>query len=144
MKKLAVILLFIGVFFAEDKINWQKTDKALKDARVQKKMVLLYVKTNWCAFCRKLNAEAFADKKIQKLINKNFIPAKIDAENKIEIVNCDNKIYTAKDFCKIVGVKSYPSILFLDKDGKPVASLKGYYSKNEIKQALEFIINGRK
>jgi len=137
------LILMVVPTLGQTKINWQKTTDALVNAEVQKKFVLLYVKTEWCAFCRKLANEVFADKEVAEYVDKNFIPARIDAESKTEIVKYQDKFFTAGEYTKSVGVKSYPTIIFLNEKGKLVANLNGYYPKKDVVKALKFIINGQ-
>lgn len=138
-----LVLCFSIAVLGQSKIDWLKTTEALKKAKKNNKTVLLYVKTEWCALCRKLNHEVFSDKEIIEYVNTNFIAAKIDAESKTDIVGYKDKLYSASEYTRSIGVKSYPSVLFLNENGKPIAELKGYYPKKDVKKVLDFIINGQ-
>lgn len=147
MKKYFWIILITALLIpvaGQTKINWRKTTDALAEAETQKKFVLLYVKTEWCAFCRKLNQKVFSDSEVAEYINKNFVPAKIDAESKTETVKHKDKFFTAGEYTRSVGANSYPAIIFLNQEGKAVANLNGYYPKEDVMKVLEFIINGQR
>ena len=81
-----VFLLAAGSALAEEKIVWQ-TDiaKALKQAKDEKKLVLVHFYGDACAPCRVVEEKVFPDPRVVRAMMRNYVPVKInvDKEDKI-------------------------------------------------------------
>ena len=62
------------------------------ETEIQGRKTLVYVYTNWCSLCKKMEAEAFTDSVIQALITDQFTIVGLDAENK-EPLNFKGETY---------------------------------------------------
>ncbi len=102
-------------------IPWAKTyADALKQARQDKKLVMVDVYTEWCSWCKVLDKETYPDAKVVKAAEP-FVGVKLDAEAKGE-----GEAFAAK-----YKVQAFPTILFLDPagaddDAKVVATVMGF------------------
>jgi len=81
-----VLLLVAGSGLAEEKIVWQ-TDiaKAIKQAKEEKKLVLVHFYGDACAPCRVVEEKVFPDPRVVRAMMRNYVPVKInvDKEDKI-------------------------------------------------------------
>ncbi|TNE54444.1 MAG: DUF255 domain-containing protein [Bacteroidetes bacterium] len=90
-------------------------EKALKKAKETGKLVFIDSYTSWCGPCKRMAATAFKDASVAKLFNSKFINLKIEMEK-----SADGPVVARK-----YGVRAYPTLLFVDGDGKLVKSVIG-------------------
>ena len=68
-----------GLVHAEDGFRTTDYNKALAQAKVEKKMVLLnFTGSDWCEWCIRLDKEVFATPKFQNYAKKNLILVTVD------------------------------------------------------------------
>ena len=72
--------------FSQDKIQWYSIEQAEKLARQNPKKIFIDVYTDWCGWCKKMDATTYLDPKIIKLLNNDFYAVRLDGEDKKEIV----------------------------------------------------------
>lgn len=135
MKKLAFTASFILVALlstmalppegnsnAEEGIRFQSGNwnEALNQARKENKLIFLDIYASWCGPCKKLKAKTFPDESVGAFYNANFINFAIDAE-KGEGINLASRY----------GVRAYPTLLFVDGNGKVIAKTMGYHNPDE-------------
>jgi thioredoxin 1 len=84
-------------------------DKAMKQAILEDKFVLVVFGANWCADCRALE-ERLSTEPLHRFVNEKFISMHVD------IGNWDKNMAFAATFGRPVD-KGIPSIAIVDKDG---------------------------
>lgn len=115
-----------------EKLNYYSGSyaNALKEAKTQNKLVFIDAYTDWCGWCKKLDKTTFKDSSVVQYMNDHFIVLKLDMEHG-EGPSIGNKY----------NVYSYPTLLFLQQDGKEVVRVEGFinaeeflkYAKNAVK-----------
>ena len=88
MKKLLIITLlaFIGTSaFAQEKIQWISFEDAVERCAKEPKMVFIDVYTDWCGWCKRLDATTYQDSAVVAYINANFHAVKFNAEGSEKI-----------------------------------------------------------
>lgn len=99
---------------------------ALTIAKQQHKPVFVDAYAVWCAPCQQLKKTTFKDKKVSSYFNTHFINVSIDVEKG-----------DGEKFAEQYGVNSYPTLLFIDEDGKLINKLEGFAeSKSLLKAAV--------
>jgi protein disulfide-isomerase len=103
--------------------NWTESwDKASAAARKANKPILAdFTGSDWCGWCKKLDAEVFATKEFRDWAKDNVILLKLDFPRNSPqdpAIKTQNEGLAEK--YKITG---YPTILFLDDDGKKSGKL---------------------
>ncbi|ARK12783.1 thioredoxin fold domain-containing protein [Fibrella sp. ES10-3-2-2] len=119
-KKIVLVLLVIsthdakaiqkGVNFSEG--TWREI---IREAKLKNKPIFIDFYTSWCAPCKKMDKEAFADSSIASFFNKNFINYKVNAEK-------GEGIALAKKY----SVTGYPALLFIYPNEKVIYRTGGY------------------
>jgi thioredoxin 1 len=99
-----------GITFIEQ--DW---DKALTQAKAQKKLVFIDIYATWCGPCKMLKKNTFTDAKVGEFFNKNFVNVSIDGEKGV-----------GPSLAQKYGITAYPSLIVTDGDGKPVLYTMGY------------------
>ncbi len=69
----AVALLFLATSIFADVKTYQKYEDALKDAQKDNKIIALTVVSTNCPWCHKLLRETIKDKKVEAMLNKDFV-----------------------------------------------------------------------
>lgn len=88
-------------------INWQGSfEEAMAKSRAEGKPVMVDFYTDWCGACKFLDKTIYTD---QAVIGEtaNWISVKVNAEKR-------------PDVAQSYGVTSYPTIAFLQSDGRPL------------------------
>ncbi len=111
-------------------VEWKHNyDDAVKEAKSDKKIVMVDIYTDWCGWCKKLDKDVYSNKEVQAKLAKDFVSAKINPEKGA----ANAKV--AQNF----GVRGFPYILFVDGDGKKVHSISGYVPAADFLKVLEAV-----
>ena len=89
-------------------------EEAKAEAKKLDKIIFVDGYTTWCGPCKRLAANVFPKEKVGDYFNKNFINLKLDMEKG-----------EGKDFAKQYKVRSYPTLFWLDYNGKIVHKITG-------------------
>ncbi len=96
-------------------VNWYPwCEEAFQEAKIQNKPILLSIGGVWCHWCHVMRDECFEDKEIAKIINDNFIPIKVDRDEKPNI----DKVYQTF-VSNLTGQGGWPLTVFLTSNKKP-------------------------
>lgn len=154
MKK---IFLFIGMVLlglntmAQEKIKWHSIDEAIQLASQEPRVLVIDVYTDWCGWCKRMDATTFSDPKIIEIMNSQFYPVKLDAEGKEDIVIgertfkfVDNGRRGYHEVAAIVtrGRLSYPTISYVDAQGKVLEAAPGYKTADQFRIYLAYYSEG--
>jgi len=101
-------------------------EQALKEAKSQKKMVLVDITAEWCRFCTKMNVEIFQKNEFRKIVSDTYVLVSIDADQQREVV-------------EKYAVQGLPTVVFLDLEGKEIHRIVGYRTYNEFMEELKKI-----
>lgn len=89
-------------------------EEALKKAKAENKLLFVDAYAKWCGPCKAMAANVFTRKEAGDFYNANFINLKLDMEE------MDGRTFGDK-----YPVRAYPTLLFLDGDGKLVLRVVG-------------------
>ncbi|MCC6410744.1 MAG: thioredoxin family protein [Saprospiraceae bacterium] len=111
-----LLFVFGLLFFAAGNTNAQGIDffhgtwpEALAKAKAENKIIFVDAYAAWCGPCKRMAAQVFPDPKVGDFFNQNFINLKIDMEKP------ENKEFAGK-----YPVRAYPTLMFIDAEGKIV------------------------
>ncbi len=104
-----------------NKGSWEEI---LRTARDENKVIFLDIYATWCGPCKMLKRNTFSDKEVGEYFNSNFINVTLDGEKGEGAL-----------LAKTYGLRAYPTLLFIQPDGKVRAEAVGYHSP---KRLLEF------
>ncbi|MDE6515199.1 MAG: DUF255 domain-containing protein, partial [Bacteroidales bacterium] len=88
----AIVSSATGRLRAQERINWFQFEQALEmnQARAEQglpvKKIFVDVYTDWCGWCKRLDATTFANPEIIKYMNEHFIAVKLNAERQDTVV----------------------------------------------------------
>ncbi|MBX2844698.1 MAG: thioredoxin domain-containing protein [Saprospiraceae bacterium] len=128
-------------------IQWHSWEEGIALAEKKNKKVFVDIYTDWCGFCRKMDADTFSDPEVAKYMNKNFIMIKLDGESK-EVLSYKGQEYAFKKANRrghhelaevLVGRKPpYPTFVVLDQNQDVVDSFIGYKNKEKFMPVISY------
>jgi thioredoxin-related protein len=136
----------------EAAIKWYSFEEAYRLSKKKPKKMVVDVYTEWCGWCKRMDAETFANPVIAKYMNSHFYCVKLDAERKDTIVLDGVKLVNPNPGSKrsthqlanqlLHGSMSYPSYVFLNEEGKYIVTIPGYHRASEFEAMLSFFGEG--
>lgn len=151
------IIFGIGLFFSSGQtlmaqspatVKWMSLEQALEAQKKTPKPIMIDVYTSWCGPCKMLDKNTFQDERVANYLNENFYSVKFNAEGPDSVtyngITYHNPTYNPNqqgrngvhEFTMAMGVSSYPTIFFMDKEGKPLMPLIGYRTPAQIQLYL--------
>jgi protein disulfide-isomerase len=120
----SAILISAGVASAE--VSWLTDfDAAKAKAKSDHKLVLLdFTGSDWCGYCKRMQAEIFSKPQFQDYAAKNLVLVELDfprAKPQSDEVRRQN-MKLASEY----EIEGFPTLIVLSPDGKPVAIFPGY------------------
>jgi uncharacterized protein YyaL (SSP411 family) len=100
---------------ASNPVDWYPwCNEAIAKARAEDKPILLSIGYSACHWCHVMNRESFMDEETAAIINRCYVPIKVDREERPDI----DQLYM-KAVLAISGVGGWPLIVFLTPSLKP-------------------------
>lgn len=128
-------------------ISWMTWNEAMEAQEMEPKMILVYIYTDWCVLCRRMENGPFLDSNLVELINDNFYAVNLDAESRetwayqqeeYSYVREGNLGYHQLAAKLLDGRLSFPSLVFLDQDLTIIQSVPGYKEGQELERVLVY------
>src|SRR2546426_12021039 len=100
-----------GVPARSSSITWERDyGKAIEIARAEKKLIIADMFTDWCALCKQMDAQTFAEPRLIQKMAKKYVWLKLNTETEVDGIRLQ------KEFA----ILTYPTILVLDGQGDEV------------------------
>lgn len=132
--------------------DWCEIEDAVKLNSVEPRKFLIYIYSDNCGWCRKMENETFSSDPVIDYINQNFYAVKINSNIKRDIQYDNRKFsYVAADpktgnpahheFLLILlqGRMAFPSIAYLDENMVFIEVQRGFKSIDPFRKYLAFI-----
>ena len=104
-------------------------EDAKKAAKKEKKLIFIDAYASWCGPCKMLDKNTFSDKSVGTYFNDKFICLKIDCE----------KHPDGKGVMSTYGITAYPTLLWVDAEGKLSKKELGYKSPEQLLRVVQDI-----
>jgi tetratricopeptide (TPR) repeat protein len=107
-------------------IRWRHDYVQARAEAVEKKMPLfLDIGTEACYWCKQLDLRTFVHPEVAGLLNKRFIPLKIDARQEENV-----------DLVRQLRIQSYPTLVYARPDGRILGYQEGFLGDGALKEQL--------
>ncbi len=149
MKKIFLLAVFIctAQLVNAQEVNWISFEEALEKSKKSPKPILVDLYTDWCGWCKRMDATTYKDDIIVSYINTNFYAVKMDGEGKDDITY-QGKTFKFKPYGKngyhelaaaiLKGKMSYPSTAFFNADSQLLQTVPGYLTKERFEVMLAY------
>jgi len=159
MKKRSQVLLAVILFsfiislntleaYGQEKIKWYTIEEVQKLTIDHPRKIFIDVYTDWCGWCKKMDATTFQDPRIIEKLNNNFYAVKLDGEGKEEIMFKDKVFkfvpqgrrgYHELAAAMMNGKLSYPTTVYLDEQLNIIQPIPGYMTVDNLEPILIFL-----
>jgi thioredoxin-related protein len=137
---LLMLFSLAGTLRASDKskLHWYPFEQGLAEAKKTNKKLLVDVYTDWCGWCKKMDADTYTDTGVESYLLEKYVVVKLNAESSTR-QTYNGKQYTERELASEFGVSGYPTTLFFKSDGSPITGAPGYYGAADFKTVLSYI-----
>jgi len=129
----------------EGGIRWLSFEQAVALNDSMPKKIFIDVYTEWCGWCKRMDAGTFRDSAVISYMNEHYYAVKVDAESKDTVRFRDKQFVFRPEFkanelalSLLNGKMAYPSFVIMSEQYVLLAPLSGYQQPDELMQALTF------
>ncbi|HQP49770.1 MAG TPA: DUF255 domain-containing protein [Spirochaetota bacterium] len=149
MKRIIILLSAITLFtagfliyhtnsYSRSSVQWHSFNSGLQKARNERKPVIIDFYADWCHWCKVMDQTTFADSKVIRSLNTDYIAVKVDTQS-TERINYINRNLSSQELAIHFGIKGLPTVVFLDKSGEVITLLPGYIKAPTFSSLLDYI-----
>src|SRR5688500_9186585 len=122
---LALLATFLVTSLASAKEGWlDDFEKAKAQAKAENKKILLdFTGSDWCGWCKKLDAEVFSQQEWKDYAAKHLVLVEVDFPRRTELPEATKK--QNEELAKKFGIRGYPTIVITSFSGTKKGEL-GY------------------
>lgn len=102
-------------------------DAARSQAARDNKLVMVEFYASWCGWCKRFETRTLSDERVVRALAA-VVPVRLDAEG------------DGQPEAQRLGVRGYPTIVFMDSDGREVGRIPGYLDPAPFLQELTDIL----
>ncbi len=130
-------------------VLWIPFEKAVDLAKEKNKKIMVDVFADWCGWCKLMQKNTYAKKKIIRYINENFYAVRLNAEGR-DTIQYKGQRFIYKEglrshelaYSLLDGNMSYPATAFLDQDINLLTVVPGYISPERAEVILAYFHEG--
>jgi thioredoxin-related protein len=151
MKNLFVFVLGMVTGFSghaqSTSVQWLTWEQMVPLMEKNPKKIMVDVYTDWCGWCKKMDANTMTNSVIVSLLSKHFYAVKLDGEHKKDIVFKGRTFkfvpsgyrgYHELPAELMNGKMSYPTLVFLDEEFGIIQALPGYQDPKSLEPVLNY------
>lgn len=119
-------------------IQWIGIEEGLRTGQETDRKILVNIYTDWCNFCKKMTDTVYPDSTVRQTVFEHFVPVGLNAESDA-IVLFKGEPISEKDLARQLGVRSYPTLLFMSSSGELILQSNGYMPAGDFNRMLTYI-----
>lgn len=151
LSKFVVLGLFVFAslnihFKPNQSVNWVTLEKAYELSKIEPRMTVIDMYTDWCGWCRKMESTTYRNPEVVNYLNQKCYPVKFNAESKetIKIGNNTFKYSPEKRIHEAAAVlmggrASYPTTVFLKNDFSILQAVPGYMNEKDFRVVINYL-----
>lgn len=140
---------FISAGGGDDKgIHWMNFDEAVKLDQKHPKKIFIDVYTQWCGWCKKMDADTYTDPAIINYINKYYYAVRLDAETADTFHFKGHAFYNQMPHTKgyvnelayslLDGKLGYPTTVYMNENFERLTYVQSYISATDLMPILKY------
>ncbi len=154
MKFFIVVFSLTSLWVNAQTIEWMTFGEALEAQKENPKKIIIDVYTDWCGPCKLMDKKTFQNRDVAAYISEHYYAVKFNAEGQ-ETINYFGNTFTnpnydpnrrgrnsTHQFTHFLGVKGYPTVVFISETGDLITPLVGYQNPQQIELYLKMIKQG--
>lgn len=128
-------------------VNWMTWEEVEKANQIEKRKILVDLYTDWCGWCKKMDAKTLSQPHIAQYINENYYAIKFNAQHKNDII-LNGKTYTyikngRNSFNELAveiskGKLSFPTVVFMDSDFSVIQPIPGFQGQKKFEKLMTY------
>ena len=133
-------------------INWYSFEEAMVMMEKERRKLFFQVYTEWCRWCKQMDATTLQQPHIAQYINENYYAIKFDAEYKNEI-KFKEKVYEfvlqprTGGYHALVdefldGKLMFPTMVFMDEELNLIQAISGFQVPEEFERIITYFGTG--
>jgi thioredoxin-related protein len=145
-----ILILLSSTSIDAQSINWVSMNEAFELQKKVPKKIIIDMYTSWCGPCKMLDKNTFTNKDLIAFVNSHYYAVKFNAEGN-ELVNYKKQLFTNPNydpakakrrnsphqFSQYLGVRAYPTIVFLGLESELIAPIPGYQTAQKLELYLQ-------
>jgi thioredoxin-related protein len=131
-------------------IQWTGFEEAVRKNEQVKKKIFIDIYTDWCGWCKRMDATTFKNDSVIEYLNRHFHPVKINAEGRDTIRFRDHVFVYRPEFkaheialSLLSGKLGYPSFVLLDENYVLLHVIAGYQTAEQLLPVLQHFNENR-
>lgn len=132
-------------------IKWYTWEEAIELNKKEPRKLFIDVYTDWCGWCKRMDATTFKDPKVVEHMNAKYYPIKLDAEQKEDVLynnhtfkyiaNAGRRGIHELAYSLLDGQMSYPSYVYLTENVERIYVSKGFKETEPFLKELDYFTN---
>lgn len=130
---------------AQEEIRWYTLEEAIEQNSKEPRKFMVDVYTDWCGWCKRMDATTFSDGAVASYVNTHFYPVKFNAEMKDSLTLGERTYYFIdngrRGYHEVAAILtkgrlSYPTIVYLDEELRHISVEPGYKTAAQLSEKL--------
>lgn len=141
---LVALVLFSACAETQDTVRpapeivWTGIEEGLSEGAGSDKKILVNIYTDWCNYCKKMTETVYPDSTVRQTVFEHFISVGLNAESDA-MVSFKGETISERELARKLGVRSYPTMLFLSANGDLILQSNGYMPADDFNRMLLYI-----
>ena len=134
-----------------EETKWYSFTDAVKLTQLDPRPIMIDVYTDWCGWCKRMDATTFRDSAVSEYLNTAFYAVKLDGESRdsfvfkgktYKYVPNGRRGYNELAAALMNGRMSYPTVVMLNEKAEMIQPIAGYKQAREFEMILHYIGEG--
>jgi thioredoxin-related protein len=122
-----------------EQVQWFTFNDGLAKAKTDNLPMFMEFYTEWCVACKAFHRETLGNENVAKILGRNFVSVRINAEDKDDRNKYGGKYYSSVGLTYSFGITVFPSLVFLDSGGQILTKIHGFVPPTQFSAILNYI-----